>query len=73
MATVQPAEFKPDTAYMEVPRCDSCKHWRHVLRGLGVCEKLNTVNDAVVVTGGAYAQLQTRGHFGCVQFEAACS
>lgn len=45
MRLEKPSDFKPDTAYMEVPRCDRCKWWekngrehgRGFSSGNGVC------------------------------------
>lgn len=30
MATPHAREFKPDVAYMPVPRCDQCRFWRRL-------------------------------------------
>jgi hypothetical protein len=62
--------FKEDTAYMEIPRCDSCKHWargtilvtNQPSRG-GFCR-----NPELRAFGGQQI-LETAEDFGCMQWE----
>lgn len=72
--------MKPDTAYMPVPRCDSCKHWQADQQRFGVCRLLEHGNYArdlgvsrLAVAADASegsAEFITQGSFGCVQWEA---
>ena len=49
--------FKPDVAYMPVPRCDSCKHWTPHGNGYGDCPTVQNDHG-------------TSADFGCTQWEA---
>lgn len=68
--------FKPDVAYMPVPRCDGCKHWSRWIEGEpnGSCELTKdawqTENKAKFYAEGGYVRVDTEANFGCVQFEA---
>lgn len=56
--------FKADTAYMEVPRCDTCKYWGQPIRmmnGRGACTKIHLASDLLLITDN---------DFGCVLWEA---
>lgn len=71
-----PFVIKPDTAYMEVPRCDTCRHWAE-----GYCMKVDGSIDGPVAYGKARAcsatnvfesgRLETQPDFGCVQWESS--
>ena len=40
---VRHSPFKPNVAYMPVPRCETCAHWAHYphhLPSIGICESL---------------------------------
>lgn len=52
--------FAVDVAYMPVPRCDGCRHWREFKNatGMGLCDKVDQLSTPVP------------GDFGCVQWEA---
>ena len=51
--------WKPDVAYMPVPRCDTCRHWeRHASNG--VCSRHSDKTREA---------LCTEGDFGCVQWD----
>lgn len=59
--------LKPDTAYMPVPRCDSCRHWQLDLNykePSGRCDAAKVWSDC-----GDYTIMTSRD-FGCVQWEA---
>lgn len=69
--------FKPDTAYMEVPRCESCAWWDSIYGaispGWGVCRGLNTAEKLMLnadVGLSQVAQITTPKDFGCVQWKA---
>ena len=67
---VKHCPFKPDVAYMPVPRCDGCKHWAPLK------EPDHTWSDCLVLSTGTVVStegdevIQTRKDFGCVQWEA---
>lgn len=62
---VGPSEMKPDTAYMEVPRCDACAHWINQR-----CRRMHASPLASLVTSPcAVVEVWTEPSFGCVQFE----
>ena len=57
---------KPDMAYMPVPRCETCKHWKH--RGIrNYCENPTLWLRASLTF---VPPIETEGDFGCVQWEA---
>jgi hypothetical protein len=65
--------FKPNVAYMPVPRCESCKFWKLYESGqykvgeAGECTK-NT--DSGVWSDCDDYTIMTEANFGCVQWEA---
>lgn len=73
MSVLASPELKPDTAYMEVPRCDACRHWKESLvPGRGPCG-MSTRKDgglSVFLPSAQMGQVWTKADFGCVQFEA---
>jgi hypothetical protein len=73
MTVAPPFVLKPDTAYMEVPRCDGCRWWKESLMpGRGPCA-MSMRRDgglSVFMPDQRPGQVWTRADFGCVQFEA---
>lgn len=68
------AGFKMETAYMEVPRCETCRWWdhrtEHGLRGgSGVCGRFSRPGAANLAIVSGIGDLLTDGIFGCVQWE----
>jgi hypothetical protein len=65
--------MKPDTAYMEVPRCDGCRFWRpSIVAGRGPCA-MSLRRDgglSVFMPSLQQGQVWTSADFGCVKFEA---
>lgn len=62
MAANPPFVLKPDTAHMEVPRCDRCVSWDRdaaYYPSQGVCDVLSSLNSHVV---------KTEESFGCIEF-----
>jgi hypothetical protein len=53
--------MKPNVAYMPVPRCETCKHWKPVIGvpSEGLCRNVNA-GFVILVTPD----------FGCVKWEA---
>lgn len=74
MSVLAPPELKPDTAYMEVPSCAACRHWKEStqLPGRGPCGMSMRRDGGLSVFSPDQrpAQVWTRAEFGCVQFEA---
>lgn len=65
------APFKPDVAYMPVPRCDSCSRWRRALidESRGRCT-LQTDPSSKIWTVDGDPAIMTKCDFGCVQWKA---
>jgi hypothetical protein len=70
------AMFKPGVAYIPVPRCDRCAHWREfeglwppylVLPLLGDCAQ--STSDGSKMSAGSRI-IKTQHDFGCVQWKA---
>ena len=65
--------FKPNVAYMPVPRCGSCRYWvGHHCHRLVDSSGLRHGSKAVAVednAAGLFALLMTDADFGCVQHE----
>lgn len=60
--------FKLGTAYMEVPRCDHCKHWATFVGAKsGTCTRLGFASSGCVAD--INGPLRTWADFGCVEFE----
>jgi hypothetical protein len=60
--------LKPDTAYMPVPRCETCKHWRPyppnaMSRPAGDCASITIYSEQGTRPFG------TALDFGCVRWE----
>jgi hypothetical protein len=82
MALPVPFVLKPDTAYMEVPRCDSCRFWKSHAPGIdhmGDCElfecrgKAQVHHESKLIvsrTHSGEATIITMPDFGCVQWES---
>lgn len=73
--------FKPDVAYMPVPRCDQCRYWGHRVDGTPHGNKGGVIAGAPMSTcehsrdklrygGRENGLLWTDEDFGCVQWEA---
>lgn len=64
--------FKPDEAYMLVPRCEACTHWskRHHHENSGFCMLPQALNDAAPMWTEMYDYILTNADFGCVGWEA---
>jgi len=61
--------FKPDTVYMEIPRCVGCKHWEPFeLEKIGLCALIKSPPERYYPR--ALGNLETRDDFGCVGWEA---
>ena len=63
--------LKPDTAYMEVPRCETCKYWQKdhsYEEPSGICLRQESYGK-IWSDCGDYT-IMTSGDFGCVQYEA---
>ena len=59
------APFKPDVAYMPVPRCESCRHWDNIggtNRFHGWCRLAQ--HDPYSMA--AFTSMVTHADFGCV-------
>ena len=71
--------FKPDTAYIPVPRCETCQHWRprtgSTITGFCYSPKVARGYSVPVPDGGALVEddegwaILTHKDFGCVQWE----
>ena len=59
--------MKPDTAYMEVPRCETCRHFLPWKR-LSAREPLESIRGDCQLFLGKLNGI--RNDFGCVQWEA---
>lgn len=64
--------LKAETAYMEVPRCETCTHWskRHHHENSGFCMLPQALNDAAPMWTEMYDYILTNADFGCVAWEA---
>jgi hypothetical protein len=64
----------PDTAYMPVPRCETCKHWDlDTVTSVNTAEcTLPTMVARVMYDGGEKInfRMRTQHDFGCVRWEA---
>lgn len=81
MSACPPPGFKPDTAYMEVPRCDGCRWWKpfNEVRHMGDCTLFQCTGGEQVHpmvglqltrTGTGEGTVVTDPDFGCVKWEA---
>jgi len=70
--------FKPDVAYMPVPRCDGCRHWDHeCVTGVGTAEcfrpEMSAKVDVTPLNTGETIninfQMRTKADFGCTLWE----
>jgi hypothetical protein len=63
--------LKPDTAYMPVPRCETCKHWeRGVFEDSKEPSHGGTCFNPELQAFGGGQTIETGEVFGCVQWEA---
>jgi hypothetical protein len=74
-AALMNVPFKPDTWYMEVPRCDTCRWWDAGNSREGTCLRTDHAGALAMpfptnADSAADAGLQTAPDFGCVQWEA---
>ena len=63
--------FQLDVAYMPVPRCDQCKHWKDAEDtndNIGTCTR-EWRPDALMWVAGGDTDFRTMANFGCVQWE----
>lgn len=73
MTVVPPPAPQPGDAYMPVPRCDGCAHWkRSIMPDRGPCGMSMRKDGAlsIFLPSMQPAQVWTKADFGCVQFEA---
>lgn len=62
--------FKRDVAYMPVPHCESCAHWRHMHANQGGCGYANNGEDIERrLWADMYDDVVTSADFGCVQWK----
>jgi len=68
--------MQDDVAYMPVPRCETCKHWKRdeiTMARTAECLRREMGVDVLTSHGSSkkiHVQMQTRHDFGCVQWEA---
>jgi hypothetical protein len=63
--------FKPETAYMLVPRCEACAHWQQWDPYKGVCAMPSVARvDLAHMWASMDGRIFTTIDFGCVQWEA---
>lgn len=60
--------FTPGVAYMPVPRCESCRHWKQRAAKEGECYR-PALEGALMCPPGLAPMLTAAG-FGCVHWEA---
>lgn len=68
------AGFRTDINYMQVPRCDTCQHWKRYWKvDTGSCLRLINPEGPLWARGLASVgtqEVQTREDFGCVEWAA---
>lgn len=64
LAALKAAGFEPETAYMKVPRCQTCRHWS----GVGRSNSFDDQYECHMVDVGRGNRLYTRADFGCVKY-----
>lgn len=89
MAPPVPFVLKPDTAYMEVPRCDRCRWWEcsadphngrcRLFSSDGEVRHVHRIDRRAIVASNydepaiPGTEFLTQASFGCVQWEARSS
>lgn len=75
MAVLERYGYKPNSLYMEVPRCDGCRWWRRLDGSVGRCGMPGSVRAnglpsmLVVVDQAGGWRLITAPGFGCVEWQ----
>jgi hypothetical protein len=64
------ARFEQGVAFMQVPRCDSCRYWKKRNETTGSCLKQFEPDAKLDVAESGGGDLQTEADFGCVQWSA---
>ncbi len=65
---VQHCPFKPDVAYMPVPRCETCAHWDNLAtenKHHGACR----LYEHDVYAPVSFSRMVTTENFGCVRWK----
>ena len=62
--------FEVDRAYMQVPRCDTCKHWTRDVDPTGKKQYSGICYNPELMALGSGQTTGTSDTYGCVQWEA---